>query len=158
LVIGATSDRSLIYITIKSKQIVIVGAGIAGAGLAYRLAQRGIETVPISSEGGENTPTISRKSATSVINRRLMEDTAIATDNPELKDMVRRYVHQKFTELLQLIHFIPFEYALMPRHVTPTPRNRFWLTVNPLIKIMTNVMGQIMTFVTCGKIRNQLLM
>jgi 2-polyprenyl-6-methoxyphenol hydroxylase-like FAD-dependent oxidoreductase len=76
----------LIYITIKSKQIVIVGAGIAGAGLAYRLAQRGIETVPISSEGGENTPTISRKSATSVINRRLMEDTAIATDNLHFDD------------------------------------------------------------------------
>jgi hypothetical protein len=118
--------------TITGTHTVIVWAGIAGVWLAYRLDQRGIETVLISSEGGENKPTIFRKWSASVINRRLMKDTAIATDNlfndisttqhPELKDTARRYVLQEFTELLQLIHFMPFEYGLIPRHVTPTRR------------------------------------
>jgi hypothetical protein len=92
-----------------------------------------------------------------------MEDTAIATDNLHFDDETpgtQRYGSAlrspKFTELLQLIHFMPFEYALIQRHVTPTPRNRFWLRVNPPIKIMTNVMGQLMTFVTCEKIGKEI--
>lgn len=118
--------------TITSTSVIIVGTGIAGAWLAYRLAQRGIETVVISSESVENTPAVSREWAASVINKRLVEDDpdstadlfkdASTTQHPELQPMVRRYLRQEFTELSEIVDFMPFHFALIPRHAVPVPR------------------------------------
>lgn len=110
--------------------IAIIGAGIAGSWLAYRLAQRGIETVIIQSNTDPDTPRVSEE-AIAVINRRLLEsDDNISlvfadetgTQHPELQSLVRCYLRQEFDELSQIIEFMPFESVVIPKSPIPFPR------------------------------------
>ncbi len=110
--------------------IAIIGAGIAGSWLAYRLAQRGIETVIIHSNTDPDTPRLS-DGAAAVIDRRLLESEddisslfadETGTQHPELQSLVRRYLRQEFNELSQLIEFMPFESFVIPKSPIPYPR------------------------------------
>ncbi len=116
--------------TKTSTNVAIIGAGIAGSWLAYRLAQRGIETVVIRSDTAADTPTVSQGAA-AVFNRSLLEDTGdlaslfvdeTGTQHPELQPLVRRYLRQEFDALSRLVEFMPFEYAVIPKHSHPVPR------------------------------------
>ena len=55
-----------------STNIAIIGGGIAGSWLGYRLAQRGVETVIIQSNTDPDTPKVS-EGAAAVINGRLLD-------------------------------------------------------------------------------------
>lgn len=112
--------------------VVVIGAGIAGAWLAYRLAQRGISVLVVSADGEDHTPSVSRQWAASVLHRRLVEnlETSIGavfadvsgTQHPELQSTVRRYFPREYAELSRLVELMPFEFAMIPRHVVPAPR------------------------------------
>jgi L-aspartate oxidase len=110
--------------------IAIIGAGIAGSWLAYRLAQRGIETVIIQSNTDPDTPRLSGGAA-AVIGRRLLESDdnmssllvdETGTQHPELLPLVRRYLRQEFDELSQLIEFMPLGPFVIPKSPMPFPR------------------------------------
>lgn len=109
--------------------VAIIGAGIAGSWLAYRLAQRGIETVMIQSNSGSDTPRLS-EGAASVIDRRLLECDDIlsvlvdetGTQHPELQSLVQRHLRAEFDELSQLIEFMPLGSFVIPKSPVPFPR------------------------------------
>ena len=112
--------------------VAVIGAGIAGAWLAYRLAKRGIAVLVVSADGEDHTPCVSRQWAAAVLHRRLVEEleASIAaafadvsgTQHPELQGTVRRYLPRESAELSGLVEFMPFEFARIPRHVVPAPR------------------------------------
>lgn len=113
-----------------STRIAIIGAGIAGSWLAYRLAQRGIETVIIQSNTDPDTPRVS-EGAGALIDMRLVEShddipslfaDETGTQHPEVQSLVRRYLRQEFDELSQLIEFMPFESVVIPKSPNPFPR------------------------------------
>ncbi|MEV4124899.1 FAD-binding protein [Nocardia sp. NPDC049707] len=110
---------------------VVVGAGIAGSWLAYRLAQHGVPVVVLSA-AHHDTPTVSLRAAT-VFDRRLVETAdrdelaqvfvdETATQHPELQPMMRRYLHREFAELSKLVPFQTLETMLIPHHPVPFPR------------------------------------
>jgi len=113
-----------------STNIAIIGGGIAGSWLGYRLAQRGIETVIIQSNTDPDTPKVS-EGAAAVINGRLLDGGAdlsslladeIGTQHPELQSMVRRYLRQEFDELSRLVEFMPLGPIVIPKSSIPFPR------------------------------------
>ncbi|WP_328388167.1 FAD-binding protein [Nocardia sp. NBC_00416] len=112
-------------------QVTVIGAGIAGTWLAYRLARDGVSVVMLTA-GHEDTPTVSLGAAT-VFNRRLMdsrspEDLAnilldeTATQHPELQSLLHRYLQREFAELTELVPFQTLATMLVPRHPIPFPR------------------------------------
>ena len=113
-----------------STNIAIIGGGIAGSWLGYRLAQRGVETVIIQSSTDPDTPKVS-EGAAAVINGRLLDGGAdlsslladeIGTQHPELQSMVRRYLRQEFDELSRLVEFMPLGPIVIPKSSIPFPR------------------------------------
>src|SRR5262252_8772237 len=94
-----------------STNMAIIGGGIAGAWLGYRLAQRGIETVIIQSNSDPDTPRVSERAAV-VINSRLLDGVInsplpgggadlsslladeTGTQDPELQPMIQSYLGQ----------------------------------------------------------------
>lgn len=119
-------------IGIIRKQVAIVGGGIAGAWLAYRLAERGISVLLVRADRMAGMRPVSRQWAASVIHRVLAEGPpdavaalftdASGTQHDELRLTVQKYFRQEFEALRQIIDFMPFEYALIPRSDCPTPR------------------------------------
>ena len=110
--------------------ILIIGAGIAGSWLAYRLAQRGITTVVIQHNTDSHILRVSEGAAV-VMDRRLLEINndlsslfadETGTQHPELQPLVQRYLRQEFDELSQLIEFMPFGSFVLPKSPTPFPR------------------------------------
>jgi len=113
-----------------STNIAIIGGGIAGSWLGYRLAQRGIETVIIQSNTDPDTPKVS-EGAAAVINGGLLDGGAdlsslladgTGTQHPELQSMVRRYLRQEFDELSRLVEFMPLGPIVIPKSSIPFPR------------------------------------
>lgn len=113
-------------------QVAIVGGGIAGAWLAYRLVQRGVPALLVRADGAEGGRPVSRQWAASVIQRALAEGApeavaglytdASGTQHPELQATVQRHFRAEFEALRELVEFMPFEYALIPRDACPAPR------------------------------------
>lgn len=113
----------------SSSQVVIVGAGIAGAWLAYRLAQRRVRTVLIRS-ATHNNPQVSGMAA-AVLNRRLfgaepplrtLYADETGTQHPQLQPLVQKYLPRELAELEKLVPYMPFDFAMVPKHRVPTPR------------------------------------
>ncbi|NUP27268.1 MAG: FAD-binding protein [Nocardia sp.] len=114
-----------------STHTVVVGAGIAGSWLAYRLAQRGVPVVLLAAEDAD-TPTVSR-SAAAVFNRTLMETTdaqelaalladETQTQHPELQPLIRDYLPREFGALTELVEFQRIDTMVIPQHPVPFPR------------------------------------
>ncbi|GLZ29769.1 hypothetical protein Lesp02_19590 [Lentzea sp. NBRC 105346] len=107
-----------------TSQVAVVGGGIAGAWLSYRLAQRGVDTVLVV--GPE--PPVSREWAACVLNRQLVEDPVRAledssgTQDPALRPLIERHLPRELAELRSLVELMPFEGVLIPRHQVPMPR------------------------------------
>lgn len=110
---------------------VIVGAGIAGSWLAYRLSQYGVDVILISAQD-EDTPNVSR-SAAMVFDRRLVEvgrsdeladvlADETSTQHPQLRSLLRDHLHSEFAELERLVPFQTSRAMLIPQHPNPFPR------------------------------------
>lgn len=105
-------------------QVAVVGAGIAGAWLAHRLAQRGVDTVLIQ---GPTRP-VSREWAAGFLSTRLLDDPAAAlrdssrTQDPELLNIIGAYLSAEFAELQRCVELMPHQHFLIPKHETPVPR------------------------------------
>ncbi|WP_067722039.1 FAD-dependent oxidoreductase [Nocardia yamanashiensis] len=110
---------------------VVIGAGIAGSWLAYRLTQLGVDVILISAQD-EDTPNVSRLAAM-VFDRGLIEATRsgdpsavladeTATRHPRLGSLLRAHLT---TELAELERLVPLQVAgpiLIPQHPSPFPR------------------------------------
>jgi aspartate oxidase len=109
-------------------RVAIVGGGIAGAWLAYRLAQRDVPTVLIATE--EHAPATSRQWAFGLVDRRVLGcATAPAADvfadgsrtqDPAYAPMMAEYFAEEFDELSRLVEYAPFgEEYVHPRLPEP---------------------------------------
>ncbi|RJO75149.1 FAD-dependent oxidoreductase [Nocardia panacis] len=110
---------------------VVIGAGIAGSWLAYRLAQWGVPVVLLTAPH-EDTPNVSLGAAT-VFHRRLVDDPSpediaaafadeTATQHPELRPLLTDHLASEFAELSELVPFQTLETMVIPRHPVPFPR------------------------------------
>ncbi len=111
--------------------VAIIGAGISGSWLAYRLAQRGLETVLITCTDTD-TPAVSLGAA-SVMHRALLDSVdspkleqvladETTTRHPGWEPVLRKYLRREFDELAGLVPFQTLETMLIPEHPVPFPR------------------------------------
>jgi aspartate oxidase len=111
---------------VASTQVAILGGGIAGAWLGYRLAQQAVPTVLIAAD----TPPVSRRWAAAVIDVRLLDETAAPsllcdssdTQDPRLGENLQRYAAREFDELARLIRFMPFRGWMVPSNPAGVPQ------------------------------------
>jgi L-aspartate oxidase len=80
-------------------QVAVVGSGIAGSWVAYRLAQRGVRTILVSAD--DVFPPISRT-------------LSIGLVRPELTGNIARYFAEEFEELSRLVDYHEFNGMFRP--------------------------------------------
>ena len=108
-------------------QVAIVGGGIAGAWLAYRLAQRDVPTVLISADAC--SPPLSRAWAAGLMKQRVVDCTAVTapdvfadsstTQDPHYPATMVEHVREEFDELNRLVEYQPLGDFLHPRGPVP---------------------------------------
>jgi succinate dehydrogenase/fumarate reductase flavoprotein subunit len=111
---------------VSRTQVAILGGGIAGAWLGYRLAQRGVETVLIAAD----VPPVSRRWAAAVMDVRVLDEaaaTSLLTDSSgtqdhRLSEHLRTYAAREFEELARLIRLMPFRDWMVPWNPAGVPR------------------------------------
>jgi aspartate oxidase len=111
---------------IASTRVAILGGGIAGAWLGYRLAQQGVQTVLIAAD----TPPVSRRWAAAVLAIRLLDETAAEslladsseTQDPRLGENLRAYAAREFDELARVVTFMPFRDWIVPSNPAGVPQ------------------------------------
>jgi L-aspartate oxidase len=112
-------------------QVTIVGGGIAGAWLGYRLVQQGIDTVLIAAAEAHTRPV--SQLAASVLYQPVLADAAAAartgalddattTRPPGYQSLVEEFLADEFAELQRLVPYMPSNDVLIPRHEVPQPR------------------------------------
>lgn len=118
------------HVSSTRSQVAVVGGGIAGAWLAYRLAQRDVSTVLISAD--EHSPPLSRQWAAGLMNRRVVDCAAdpapevfadsSTTQDPAYPSMMAEHVRKEFDELSRVVEYMPFGDVLLPRNPIRYPR------------------------------------
>ncbi|WP_020672109.1 FAD-dependent oxidoreductase [Amycolatopsis nigrescens] len=110
-------------------RVTVVGGGIAGAWLAYRLAQRGVRTVLVSAD--EHSPPLSRQWSPGLVNRRVLDctsdpDTApqvfadsSTTGDPAYPPMMLERAAKEFGELSRMVEYTPLGPYLRPHDPVP---------------------------------------
>ena len=114
-----------------SAPVVVVGVGIAGAWLAYRLARNGTSVVLVQApRHAETMPTSSRAAA--LLHRGLFDrdgceflsqlPDSSTTRHPELVEVLRRYLPREFAELRSFVPYSTFEFAFVPGSSSAPPK------------------------------------
>ncbi|HEY4454164.1 MAG TPA: FAD-binding protein [Pseudonocardiaceae bacterium] len=101
--------------------VVVIGAGIAGSWLAYRLAQRGVRTVLISDD--DRSRPLSRQAA-GMIDRRVIECTVDSapevfadgstTQDPAYPALMVAHARDEFAELARLVEYTRLDGVVVP--------------------------------------------
>ena len=142
---------------------VVIGAGIAGSWLAYRLAKYGTPVVLLDAPH-EDTPTVSLGAAT-VFHRPLVESKSpedlaqvfldeTTTQHPELRPLLMRYLPKEFAELSELVPFQTLESMLIPQHPMPFPRLQAGGEVIALLHERIRALGGTLM---CGRVTDLLI-